>query len=82
MQLGCPVIVSANSSLPEVAGQAGIYIKDPLSVPSIYQALLKMVKLKPAERQKLIEKGFEQVKKFSWEKAAEKTLTVLKSLAD
>jgi len=77
MQLGCPVIVSRTSSLPETAGEAALYIDNPQSVNSIQKTLLKMVKLDENKRKKLIDKGFKQVKKFSWQKTAEKTLKTL-----
>jgi len=80
MQAGCPVVVSRVSSLPEVAGEAAVYITNPESVDSIYQALEKMVKLGPKEREELVRKGYQQVKKFSWKKTAEKTLSLLESL--
>jgi len=37
-----------------------------------------MVKLAPGERNKLIEKGYKQAEKFSWEKCGEKTLEILR----
>ena len=80
MKVGCPVIVSKVSSLPEVAGGACIYIDNPKSVDSIYKAMLKMIKLRDKERKELINKGYQQVKKFSWRKTAEKTLSVLEKL--
>lgn len=78
MQLGCPVIISNTSSLPEVGGEAALYINNPESVDCIYQALEKMVELNLNEREKLIKLGFEQIKKFSWEKSAQKVLKELK----
>jgi len=40
----------------------------------------KMVKLTPRERNKLIEKGYQQAEKFSWENCARKTLNILLKL--
>jgi glycosyltransferase involved in cell wall biosynthesis len=77
MQQGCPAVVSRSSSLPEVAGKAGVYIDNPLSCHSIQNALLKMVKLVDKDRKELINKGFQQVKKFSWQKSARQTWEVL-----
>jgi len=77
MKVGCPVIVSENSSLPEAAGNAAMYIDNPYSVYSIYQAMLKMVKLNKQQRKQLIESGLERVKKFSWKKSAQKVLKQL-----
>lgn len=70
----CPVLTSKLSSMPEVGGEAAVYV-DPYQVESINEG---MKKIKNKElRIKLIKKGKEQLKKFSWEKAARETLRVL-----
>lgn len=74
MGCGCPVLTSNVSSLPEVAGRAGLLV-DPLDVREIAKGLGQMVANKDL-RQDLISKGFVQVKKFSWEKVARETLKV------
>ena len=74
MQNGCPVITTQLSSLPEVAGQAGIYI-DPNSPEDIALAMKRML-LQPDERKNYIENGFRQAQKFSLAKTAENTLAV------
>ncbi len=80
MQAGCPVVISRNSSLPEVGGEAAEYIQNPQKVDSIQKSMQKMVKLAPEERNKLIKKGYSQAQKFSWERCAEKTLEILQKL--
>ncbi|OGF99778.1 hypothetical protein A2Y99_02345, partial [Candidatus Gottesmanbacteria bacterium RBG_13_37_7] len=77
MACGCPVIVSRTSSLPEVAGQAGIYI-DPGNVSDIAEKILSVIKMSNKERRKIIQKGLNQVEKFNWENCAQETLAVLK----
>ena len=75
MACGCPVVGSNSSSLPELVGNAGLLV-DPLDVEDIAKNLKSIIydlKLKKT----LIERGFEQVRKFSWEKCAKQTLTVL-----
>ncbi len=67
---GCPVITSNTTSMPEVGGDAALYC-DPYLPQSIADAMEK-IWLSPDLREELIEKGFEQNKKFSWEKSAEK----------
>jgi len=74
MKCGCPVITSNISSLPEVAGQAALLV-DPLDVKEISRGINEIVNHKE-KRKELIKKGFAQVKKFSWEKAARETLKV------
>ncbi|MFH1367339.1 MAG: glycosyltransferase family 1 protein [Patescibacteria group bacterium] len=74
MSLGCPVIVSKTSSMPEVCGQAAEYV-NPQRSESIAEALKKVLGSKP-KREAMIKKGLEQAKKFSWEKCARETLKI------
>ncbi|MDZ4227652.1 MAG: glycosyltransferase, partial [Candidatus Levybacteria bacterium] len=78
MQYGCPVITSNISSLPEAGGDAALYV-DPLDVNDIAKKLELMINDNDL-RQKLIKKGYEQIKKFSWEKTAKETLNALESI--
>jgi len=73
MACGCPVITSNRSSLPEVGGDAALYV-DPDSPEEIAQALQKV--MDQNVRTVMIEKGFGQARKFSWKKMAEKTAEV------
>lgn len=68
MSLGVPVLAGKLSSIPEVTGQAACLI-DPLSVDEIAQGLGRLV-FDSNFRQHLSESGYEQVKRFSWRKAA------------
>jgi glycosyltransferase involved in cell wall biosynthesis len=79
MSYGCPVITSNVSSLPEAAGDAALYV-DPTDIVDIEKKMQKLLSDKSL-RAKLIEKGHEQVKKFSWEKTAKQTLDVLQEVA-
>ncbi len=74
---GCPVITSNISSMPEVAGKGAILV-DPYDIGAIRDAMIR-VKGK-AEREKLIKKGFDNVKRFSWEKCARQILKVVESV--
>jgi glycosyltransferase involved in cell wall biosynthesis len=77
MAYKCPVVVSNVSSLPEIAGIAGVYV-DPKNVDDIARGLLTAVRQRNLMQGKYrIQKGLAQVKLFSWEKAAKKTLEVL-----
>lgn len=77
MSYECPVISSNSSSLPEVAGDAAIYF-DPKSEDELIMAFTKLAKDKKL-RSLFIEKGKNQIKKFSWEKCAKETFEVLKN---
>lgn len=74
MKCGCPVVTSHLSSMPEVAGKAGILV-DPLDVEEIGKGFYEVVSNK-AKRQEMIKEGFKQVGKFSWEETAKETLKV------
>lgn len=67
LSCGCPVITSNLSSLPEVGGDAAIYV-NPKSVTEITKAMMAIQKMS------LSQKALVQAKKFSWEKTARDTL--------
>ena len=71
----CPVITSNVSSLPEIGGEAAIYI-NPLKVSEITQAMTAIQKLN------LTQKSLAQAKKFSWEKTAKETLKVYREVVE
>ena len=72
---GVPVLSSTHSSLPEVAGDAALLV-DPTDEQAIADAMLRLSR-DAALRQRLIEAGYANVRRFSWEKAARETLAVL-----
>lgn len=72
MACGVPVVTSNVSSLPEVVGDAAILI-DPYDIQAIAEAIEQILQDYNL-REKMIEKGFNQAKKFSWEKASRETL--------
>ncbi len=78
MACGVPTIVSNNSSLPEVVEDGAIMI-DPYNVDELAYAMRIVLKDKEL-REKLIQKGLEQVKKFNWDKTAEKVLEVFRKI--
>ena len=65
MQLGVPVVCSNRSSLPEVVGNAGILV-DPDDIEGVAEALIT-VTTDEELRKELIAKGYENIKRFSWE---------------
>ncbi len=69
MDAGLPVITSNASSLPEVAGEAALLV-DPSGINEMASAMARIVS-DPNLRADLIRRGYEQVKKFSWQKTAE-----------
>jgi len=77
MACACPVITSNTSSLPEVAGEAGIMI-NPQNINGLAEAMSKVL-TNSKLRDNMVKKGLEQAKSFSWEKTAEQTLEVYHS---
>lgn len=74
MGSGLPVIAAQASCLPEIYGQAALYF-DPLNEKELAEKI-QLIRNNDKLRQDLIKKGFDQVKKYSWEKMAKETLKV------
>jgi len=78
MACGLPVVASYASSLPEVVGEAALMV-DPYNINDIARALTEIL-TDDNLRKKLIARGLEQAKKFSWQKTAEEYLEILSKL--
>lgn len=78
MASGCATIVANTSSLPEVCNDASLYV-DPYDSQSIAFAIKEIVNNEPL-RSSLITKGFENVKRFSWELTANKALNEIRKV--
>lgn len=77
----CPVVVSNVSSLPEIAGDAGIYV-DPNNPANIASGLATAIRERnQAAGKSRVQLGLKQVQRFTWEKAAKQTLQVLEQVA-
>jgi glycosyltransferase involved in cell wall biosynthesis len=72
MNMECPIIASNQSSIPEILGDAGLYI-DPKSTEDLKDKMEKLIYDKKL-REDLIKKGLIQKEKFSWDKCAKETL--------
>ena len=73
---GTPAIVSNVSSVPEIAGDAALFV-NPLRTDEIAEAMSKLATDENLKKE-LIEKGKKQVEKFNWDKCARETLEVYK----
>ncbi len=78
MEVGVPVVASNNSSLLEIAGDAALLVNSQ-NTEEISQAIYKILS-DDSLRKSLIEKGKENIKRFSWQNCAQKTLEVLNDL--
>ncbi len=76
MSYGLPVAASGSSCLPEILDDAAIYF-DPDSEEEMTNAILQGLNNQKL-RENLILKGYKQVKKYSWESCAKKTLEIYK----
>jgi len=79
MRYGCPVLTSNVSSLPEAGGDAAQYF-EPENVKDIKNTIEKVLTDKIL-REKMIERGREHYKKFTWEKAAKEVLGAIEEVA-
>lgn len=71
MKAGCPVVAVANSSIPEVAGDAAVLIHSAEAV-DIAAGILAVSEA----RDTLIQRGYNQASKFGWEKTYKATMGV------
>jgi len=78
LKVGTPIITSNVSSMPEVSGNAAIYV-NPNSTEDLVKAINRIIKVS-AVRKKLIKNGLIQAKKFDWIKTAQQTLSVYQNL--
>jgi glycosyltransferase involved in cell wall biosynthesis len=78
MTLGCPVISSNSSSLPEVGGDAVLYV-NPTDVNAWADAITSVIRNKELQEE-LSKKGVTRAQHFSWDRVATETHTVYKAI--
>lgn len=74
MACGTPVVSSNAASLPEVIGEAGLLVA-PQDAEGLTEAMRRVLG-DQSLREQLRERGLRQARQFSWEKAAQQTITV------
>lgn len=79
MACGTPVVCANTSSLPELVGDAALTFA-PTDVEALAAALRRLL-TEEGLRRTLIERGFERVKRFTWDACARATLDVLAEAA-
>ena len=79
MAVGVPVVTSGQSSMPEVAGPAGVYV-DPASPHGIASGVASLL-ADPDLRVRLSEVGRRRARSFSWDRAAGATAEILRQSA-
>ncbi len=75
---GVPVVSSNATSMPEVAGDSAILVdpKDTKAIASAVERVLTDDEL----HKNLVMKGFENIKRFSWDESAKKLHDIILSL--
>ena len=76
--LNIPILTSNTSSLPEIAGQGALLV-NPYNIEEITLGINRITE-DESLRNELIQKGLENIKKFSWQNSAEKLLETIHSL--
>ena len=69
MRCGIPVILSDSTSLPEIGGDAAIFV-NPENTIQISDAMVKVI-VDDNLRKSMIEKGLKESQKFNWDSCAE-----------
>jgi glycosyltransferase involved in cell wall biosynthesis len=80
MAHGTPVVTSNVSSLPEVVGNAAVLVH-PENVFEIMRALHRVLLDQPL-REKMKERSYRQVTRFSWEKSVRRIMDVYQEVAN
>jgi glycosyltransferase involved in cell wall biosynthesis len=79
MASGAPVITSSTTSLPEVAGEAGVLV-DPSNTGEIAEAIRTVVN-DTGMRERMRTAGLERAREFTWERCTTETWRVLEAYA-
>lgn len=78
---GCPVLLNNKSCFPEIARDAAIYFNSDEKESNIADYMELIVNLKQSERQSLINKGYERLSAFSWEKSSQELAKLYESIS-
>lgn len=78
MQAGLPVIAASGGALPEICGNAALMV-EPGNAEELQNTIITLM-CNPIKADELRLAGYENAKRFNWQKAAEETLAVYKNL--
>ena len=79
MAHGTPVVTSNATSLPEVVGNAAVLV-NPENVFEIMRALHRVL-MDQTLRERMKERAYKQVTKFSWESSVRRVLDIYRQVA-
>ena len=77
MACGCPVVASNRPAIPEICGEACLYV-DPLDARGIAGAIERVLR-EPELRSQLAAAGLAQARKYSWKQAAARIAEIAQS---
>lgn len=77
MQKGAIVVTSNISSIPEVGEKVPFYLNDLQNEEELAILIKRVLDLKENDKKKIIEEGYKQVEKFTWDKCANEILYLL-----
>ena len=77
MACGCPVVASNRPAIPEICGEACLYV-DPLDARGIAGAIERVLR-EPELRSQLAAAGLAQARKYSWKQAAARIVEIAQS---
>ncbi|MGD2176348.1 MAG: glycosyltransferase family 1 protein [Anaerolineae bacterium] len=80
MGCGVPVVCSRTSSLPEVAGDAALFV-DPLDVDGLEAALTRALEDENLRR-RMVERGLVRAARYDWVRSAAQLLDVIEALEE
>jgi glycosyltransferase involved in cell wall biosynthesis len=81
MACGTPVIAPSNSSLPEVIGDAGIYVENALEPKAWYDCMKRLIEDEDL-RKYLSQKSVNRARIFTWEKSADLLKSIYETLSE
>lgn len=79
MACGTPVIASRAASLPELGGDASLYV--PTDDPDALAAAIHLVATQPALMEAMRERGLARARAFTWTATAQRTVEIYHALA-
>ena len=80
LSCGGIVITAHNSSLPEVGGDAALYIQQSSDTDALAQRMLECIEMPEQERARRIQLGAKQAMEFDWVCCAKETQKVIEAM--
>ena len=79
MALGCPVVSSDSSAMPEVLGDAALFFECG-DVEACAARIREILSLDAPARQRMTEAGQKRAACYRWERSADRLMTILRDL--